>query len=150
MLKNEKGTLPLPRSAQRIAVIGPNALLSQSDAGYYGPSDVCGGNFWTLVDAVNASGGDGVQVRGRCRPAELPTLLAAPTLPTAAQQVWTTPGVPSVLSNDTSGIAAAVDMAKRADRVVLAIGTDLSWGREGKDATSLSLTPAQAELVQKV
>ena len=36
-------------------------------------------------------------------------------------------GVPTVLSDDTSGIAAAVEMAKGADEVILAVGTDLSW-----------------------
>ncbi len=32
-----------------------------------------------------------------------------------------------MLSDDTSGIAAAVEMAKGADEVILAVGTDLSW-----------------------
>jgi hypothetical protein len=48
-----KAALPLSgATAGNIAVIGPNAQLSQSDAGYYGPHNVCGGNFWTVVDAM--------------------------------------------------------------------------------------------------
>eukprot|EP00966_Prymnesium_polylepis_P016431 378774-Prymnesium_polylepis.1 len=51
LLKNDAGALPLERppagSAQTIAVIGPNALLSKSDAGYYGPRNVCGGHFYS-------------------------------------------------------------------------------------------------------
>ena len=47
-------------------------------------------------------------------------------------------GVPSVLSEDQSGIPAAVKAAKAADTVVLAVGTDLNWSREGHDATNVS------------
>ena len=59
-------------------------------------------------------------------------------------------GIPNVLSNDTSGIAAAAAMAKTADVVILAVGTDLSWAREGRDATSIELSPAQVSLVDAV
>ena len=51
LLKNADRTLPLAPS-QKVAVIGPTALLSRTDAAYYGPGDVCDGKFWTLVDAV--------------------------------------------------------------------------------------------------
>ncbi|KAK7232226.1 xylan 1,4-beta-xylosidase [Aureococcus anophagefferens] len=54
LLKND-GALPLKPSGTA-AVVGPNALLSKADAGYYGPTDVCGGDYWTLLDAV-ADGG---------------------------------------------------------------------------------------------
>ena len=60
------------------------------------------------------------------------------------------PGVPDVLSNDTSGIPAAVAAAKDADAVIIALGTDLDWAAEGHDATSIQFTAAQLELAQKV
>jgi len=41
-------------------------------------------------------------------------------------------------------------MARDADAVILAIGTDLSVGREGHDANTITLSPAQQELVDKV
>eukprot|EP00931_Biecheleriopsis_adriatica_P051458 TRINITY_DN29844_c0_g1_i2.p1 TRINITY_DN29844_c0_g1~~TRINITY_DN29844_c0_g1_i2.p1 ORF type:complete len:805 (+),score=148.68 TRINITY_DN29844_c0_g1_i2:44-2416(+) len=124
LLKNLKSTLPFHRDAVgTVAVIGPNAQLSESDSGYYGPHKVCGNNFWTLVDAVSQSG----------------------TVNTV-----TTPGVPSVLSENQSGIAAAVDMARKADTVVLAVGSDLSWSAEGHDAKNISLTDAQLALVTEV
>merc|ERR1719433_1914992 len=41
-------------------------------------------------------------------------------------------------------------MAKAADTVVLAMGTDLSWSREGHDATNITFTDAQAELISHV
>lgn len=124
LLKNEHSTLPLDRhGVGTIAVIGPNAQLSQSDAGYYGPSNVCGGHFWTLVDAL-AQGG------------QIKTV--------------STSGVPNVLSEDQSGIPAAVRMAQTADTVVLAVGSDLSWSAEGHDAKNISFTSAQAALIEQV
>jgi hypothetical protein len=59
-------------------------------------------------------------------------------------------GVPNVLSEDTSGIPAAVAMAAAADTVVLAVGTDLTWAHEEHDATSIRFTAAQLELIEKV
>ena len=50
-----------------------------------GPRQPCGDNYWTLIDAVTQH---------------------------SSTKVVTTLGVPSVLSEDTSGIAAAVEMAK--------------------------------------
>lgn len=125
LLKNVGGTLPLAPS-QTVAVIGPNAMLSRGDASYYGPGDVCDGKFWTLVDAVAGH-------------ATSKPLYAA--------------GVPSILSNDTSKIAAAAALGATADAVVVAIGTDLSWAHEEHDADpvhGITLTPAQAALVEQV
>ena len=54
LLKNVGGkTLPL-RSAGvgSVAVIGPNGNLSKAIAGYYGAAHVCGGNFYSMVDAI--------------------------------------------------------------------------------------------------
>jgi len=59
-------------------------------------------------------------------------------------------GVPSVLSEDTSGIAAAVDLAKKADYVILAVGTDLTWAHEEHDASSIVFTNAQSQLISQV
>mmetsp|Transcript_23199 Transcript_23199/g.65835 ORF Transcript_23199/g.65835 Transcript_23199/m.65835 type:complete len:902 (+) Transcript_23199:68-2773(+) len=124
LIKNEMSALPLDRSTVgTVAVIGPNANYSKSDVAYYGPSNVCGLNFWTIIDAVAQDG----KVR-----------------------TVTTPGVPNVLSEDQSGIPAAVQMAKDADTVVLAVGTDLTWAAEGHDAKNISFTDAQAALIEQV
>jgi len=124
LLKNDGDTLPLTKGKkQTIAVIGPNARLSESTAGYYGPHNVCDGKFWTLVDALQYD---------------------------SAKTVTDIAGVPNVLSGDTSGIPAAVDMAKTADVVVLAVGTDLSWSAEGHDAKTIDFTEAQLTLIEQV
>ena len=41
-------------------------------------------------------------------------------------------------------------MAKAADAVVLALGTDLSWAREGQDAVNITFSAGQLALVDAV
>jgi len=124
LVKNDQAALPLDRgSVGTVAIIGPNANLSESDAGYYGPHNVCGLKYWTLVDAVSQGG---------------------------KVKTVSTPGVPNVQSEDKSGIPAAVQMAKDADTVVLGVGTDLTWSAEGHDATNISFTDAQMMLIEQV
>ena len=125
LLKNDGKTLPLAASsAGTIAVIGPNANYSEGDTGYYGPHEVCGGatGYWTAVDAVAKY----------------------------ASKVVSVAGVPNALSNDVSGIPAAVAMAKAADTVVLVVGTDLKWASEGHDAVNITFTDAQTQLIEQV
>ena len=127
-----EGELPrLPLDAANvgtIAVIGPNANLSLTLAGYYGPANACpdgDGRRWpNLVDAIG----------------------------TYAPRVVTALGIPSALSNDTSGIAAAAQLVRdaHASLVVAVLGSDLSLAREGDDATSLALPPPQLALVDRL
>jgi hypothetical protein len=79
LLKNVKQRLPFhaPSAADanggggvQFAVIGPNANYSQGDAGYYGPRNVCGHNFWNAVDAV-AKYATAVIFPGRCELVEV-------------------------------------------------------------------------------
>jgi len=126
LLKNHDATLPLsPGVQQTIAIIGPTANLSKSDVSYYGPRVPCGANYWTLIDAVQQHSMPGTSI-------------------------VTTLGIPSPESADTSGIAAAVAMAAAADVVILAVGTDLDWAKEGHDTSSIDFTDAQAQLMSQV
>lgn len=126
LIKNANKALPLSPSIGSAAVIGPNSNLSHSIAGYYGPSNVCNGpfnnGFNNMVDAVQQ--------------------YVANTV--------TALGVPNVQSNDTSNIAAAVNMAKSVDTVVMAVGTDLSVAAEGHDTTSISFSDGQTQLIEAV
>ena len=106
-----------------MAVIGPNFNLSRADVGYYGPHAPCDNNYWTLMDAVEKH---------------------------SSAKATGVAGVPNVLSEDTSGIAAAVAAAKDADEVILAVGTDLTWAHEEHDAANITFTNAQAELIKQV
>ena len=85
--------------------------------------NVCGSKFWTLVDAV-ANGGE----------VETVSVL----------------GVPDPQSEDRSDISEAAQVARGADTVVLAVGTDLNSAKEGHDANSISLTEAQEVLIEQV
>merc|ERR1712080_754007 len=106
------GVLPMGAEG-KVAVIGPLSDFSRDIAGYYG-GNTCDGNYWTLIDAVKQYAPNTVNMKG----------------------------VDSVTTDDTSKIADAVNMAKDADVVVLAIGTELSIGREGMDASSIVLSAA--------
>jgi len=122
LLKNNQ-TLPLDRNSRpSVAVIGPNSKLSESMAGYYGPSNVCDNKLPTLVDAITQYAG----------------------------QVSYSTGTPSVLSNDLSQIPAAVSAAQKSDYVILAVGTDLTWAAEGHDATSIVFNEGQRQLILQV
>eukprot|EP00322_Chrysochromulina_rotalis_P005748 CAMPEP_0115828316 /NCGR_PEP_ID=MMETSP0287-20121206/507_1 /TAXON_ID=412157 /ORGANISM="Chrysochromulina rotalis, Strain UIO044" /LENGTH=493 /DNA_ID=CAMNT_0003281521 /DNA_START=1 /DNA_END=1482 /DNA_ORIENTATION=+ len=125
LIKNTVRTLPLSTSLIRsVAVIGPNAYLSKDVAGYYGSEAVCGGAYPTMVDAI------------------------ASAVPKA--QVHHAAGVPSVLSDDTSGISDAAGLAASADVTVLVLGTDLTVARENLDAVNLTFSAGQLSLVYAV
>ena len=64
-----------------------------------------------------------------------------------ATSVTTALGIDKVLDENTTGIPAAVALAKAADTVVVAVGTDLSWAAEGHDAHNISFTNAQMQLI---
>merc|ERR1719499_2007336 len=122
LLKNENSALPLSdEDDMLVAVIGPNSNLSEAIAGYYGGKPPCNNAYTNLVDAISQY-------------AKVETLL----------------GVPSVGSSDTSGIPVAVDLARKADVVVLGVGSDLSLEREGHDRTTVGFSDAQKALISRV
>ena len=52
-----------------------------------------------------------------------------------------------MLSEDKTGIAKAVALCAAADTCVVGVGSDLSWASEGHDASNISYTDAQQQLV---
>lgn len=64
--------------------------------------------------------------------------------------LWVHQGVRSASSEDQRFIGQAVNTAKSADAVVLAIGQDMTMAGEGHDAKNISLTEAQSSLVEQV
>jgi beta-xylosidase len=136
VLLSNDGTLPL-NSPRRIAVIGPNAEDPMAVLGCYSfpahvgvqhPEIPLGISLPTLVDSIRAEFPD----------AEI-----------VVEQGTTIDG------GETSGIAAAVAVAKSADVVILALGDRAGlFGRgtsgEGCDAQDLSLPGTQQELVDAV
>ena len=128
LYKNDGKALPLEKARLKtLAVLGPNANLGHQISTYYGGNN-CAGTYNSLKTSLEAA------------------------LP--AGTVVYEPGVPSVLSNDTSGVAAAAKAARAADETLLVLGTDLTWSHEEHDAVgaaeAISLSPGQMALLAAV
>jgi beta-glucosidase len=123
LLKNEGGVLPLAASAKTIAVIGP---LAADTAAPLGPWHTFGqpADVVSLLAAIRERAGAGIAVRHA-------------------------PGT-SLTGGDTSGIAAAVDLARAADVTVLALGEADSMSGEASSRARLDLPGAQRQLLQAV
>lgn len=131
LLKNDGALLPLdPRTVGTIAVIGPNAnreLLG----GYSGVPD----HVTTVLEGIRVRVGDAARV------------LHAEGCKITRGEGWTIDEVvPSDPSEDRRQIAEAVEVARRADVVVLAIGGNEQTSREAWSRTHLG-DRAQLELV---
>ena len=147
MLKNVGSTLPLTKGAVRsIALIGPNVKLSRQTNYYAGPRTPCDMQFSTMVDAISqyvpaskvfvANGTTVCDGSGSVVPYE----------PHVQGHCCASVSAPA----NATEIAAAVAMAKRADRVVLAVGTNLATACEGNDAASIAIPAGQRALIAAV
>jgi beta-glucosidase-like glycosyl hydrolase len=133
LLKNENNLLPLNRGLKSIAVIGPNADDAINMVGDYSP-EVILQRMASILDAIKAK--------------------VSP-----ATQVLYAKGC-AVNDQDKSGIAAAVEAAKKAGVAIVVVGEqarregehDLPspTDGEGYDVASLDLTGVQEDLVQAV
>ena len=117
MLKNDGETLPVARDAGKIALIGALADDALSQLGSW---------------------------RARGQAEDVVTLRTA--LEAAHSDVVFSAGADS-RSDDASGIAAAVEAAREADMIVLAIGEDFDWSGEARSRSSLELPGRQSELL---
>ncbi|SDD68827.1 beta-glucosidase [Massilia sp. PDC64] len=119
LLKNEAGTLPLRKGTRSIAVIGPLADARRDlEGGWIVDSNAA--TMASLVDAVRTHAGPGTRVA-----------YAAGC---------------DVACRGTEGFAAALDLARTADVVVLAVGESWDMSGEAKSRAHLGLPGRQAEL----
>jgi beta-glucosidase len=126
LLKNSDHLLPLSKTLGTIAVIGPDA--DEAQTGDYSPK-LAAGQMVTVLQGVESCVGPGTKVlyaRG-C----------------------------DATSDDTSGIAAAVDIARQADAVVLVVGDHSHDGGksttgENNDGATLEIPGRQRELIKAV
>ncbi|WP_081539922.1 beta-xylosidase/alpha-l-arabinosidase [Kitasatospora setae] len=133
VLLSNDGTLPL-RAPRRIALIGPNADTPTAVLGCYAFPVHVGGQHPDVPLGI-----------------ELPTLRQALAAEFPGTEIWTAAGA-SVDGPDTSGFAEALDLARRADVVVLALGDRAGlFGRgtsgEGCDVELLELPGVQQQLL---
>jgi beta-glucosidase len=136
LLKNEGGLLPLDKAAKTIAVVGPLAADKDSPLGNWRAQGVAGSAV-SLLEGIQAA----VPASTRVVHAEGVKLVTGPRNFMA----------PSVLNTtDRSGIPAAVEAARGADVVVVAIGEDAFQSGEGRSQVDIGFTGLQEELLKAV
>jgi len=152
LLKND-GTLPIKSSVKEIALIGPNADTWRCMVGDYSYPSM---RELLCQDPPSGSGYEGLTQADIDRmPVEIPTVFESlrQTLPTSIEVDYAK-GC-EVSSQDKSGFAEAVELAKATDLAVVVLGHksglafDCTTG-EFRDSTDLGLPGVQAELLQAI
>ncbi|HYN03555.1 MAG TPA: beta-glucosidase BglX, partial [Vicinamibacteria bacterium] len=136
LLKNEGGLLPLDKTAKTIAVIGPLAADKDAPLGNWRAQAVTGSAV-SVLEGIQAA----VPSTTRVVHAEGVKLVTGPRNFMARSVINTT---------DRSGIPAAVEAARAADAVVLAIGEDAFQSGEGRSQADIGLKGLQEELLKAV
>ncbi len=127
LLQNDKGLLPLSKDLKTIAVIGPNA--DEAQIGDYSPK-IATNQLVTVLQGVKSH-------------------------VSAESKVLYARGC-DALSQDTSGIAEAVEIAKQADAVILVVGDSAHPGGkksttgENVDGATLEIPGAQRQLIKEI
>ncbi len=136
LLKNEKSLLPLGKSLNSIAVIGPNADDDSNTKYRYGPSGVKG---VTVLEGIRNKLGNKVAVR-YAKGCEI------------VDASWPeTEVLPSPLTKEElTEIAKAVEITRNSDLAVVVLGDSSKTVGESASRTSLDLPGRQLELVQAV
>ena len=136
LLKNEGGLLPLDKAAKTIAVIGPLAADKDAPLGNWRAQAVTGSAV-SLLEGIQAA----VPSTTRVVHAEGVKLVTGPRNFMARSVINTT---------DRSGIPAAVEAARAADVVVLAVGEDAFQSGEGRCQVDIGFKGLQEELIKAV
>ena len=136
LLKNDNQLLPLKSSGQRIAVIGPLANDKDNPLGNWRAKAVSHSAV-SLLEGVRAAVEDGklidyaegakLAVAGRAFQSEI-----------------------TINTDDTSGFKQAVDIARKADIVLLAIGEDAYQSGEARSQVKVDLAGVQQDLFDAV
>jgi beta-glucosidase len=136
LLKNEGGLLPLDKGTKTIAVIGPLAADKDAPLGNW-RAQALTGTAVSLLEGIQAA----VPSTTRVVHAEGVKLVTGPRNFMARSVINTT---------DRSGIPAAVDAARSADVVVLAVGEDAFQSGEGRSQVDIGFKGLQEELMKAV
>jgi len=136
LLKNEGGLLPLDRNTKSIAVIGPLAADDDTPLGNWRARGLAGSAV-SLLEGIRAAVGPSVRV----------VHAEGAKLVTGARSF----AAPSVINtSDRSGFPAAVEAARSAEVVVVAVGEDAYQSGEGRSQTDIRLLGVQHDLLRAV
>ncbi len=141
LLKNETNILPLSKSIKSIAVIGPLANDKDAPLGNWRAKGTYNSAI-SLLEGVKNAAGSSTKIYY-----EKGVDLTIPTVKPSDNQFL----YPLKFNNsDTSGMAAAVEAAKKAEVVLLAIGEDAYQSGEGRSQTNIGFLGLQNELLEAV
>lgn len=134
LLKNENNLLPLAQSGKKVALIGALASDKTSPLG-----------SWRIAaqDNTAVSVLEGMQ---QYKNNQLTYVKGADLTKGRTQFVWET----HINTTDTSGFAEAIDVAKKADVVVMVLGEHGLQTGEGRSRTDLGLPGVQQELLEAI
>ncbi|MCB0180652.1 MAG: glycoside hydrolase family 3 C-terminal domain-containing protein, partial [Anaerolineae bacterium] len=155
LLKNDDDLLPLDPKIGKLAVIGPQADTTRHLVGDY--AYIC--HIETLMEAREKDTGLGMPVPDAMEidDAFVPMntiLQALRDMVSTETDIVYAPGC-TVLGDDRSGFAAAVEAARQAEVALVFVGgksglTDDCTCGEARDRADLNLTGVQAELVEAI
>ena len=136
LLKNEGDLLPLDKTVKTIAVVGPLAADKDSPLGNW-RAQAQANSAVSLLEGIQAAVSPGTKV------------LHAPGVKlVTGERSFLRPV--TIETSDRSGIPAAVDAAKAADVVVVAVGEDAFQSGEGRSQVDIGLKGLQEELLKAV
>ena len=136
LLRNEGGVLPLAKDVRSIAVIGPLAADKDTPLGSW-RAQAEANSAVSLLEGIKAA----VSPSTRVVHAEGAALVTGPRNFATPLQFNTT---------DRSGFAAAVEAARGAGVVVVAVGEDAYQSGEGRSQADIGLKGLQEELLREV
>jgi len=136
LLKNENDILPLRKSGQSIAVIGPLAADKDSPLGSWRARAVTNSAI-SLLEGMQSAVEDNLSLK-YAQGCELVTSERS-----FSQEL-------TFNETDRSGFAAAVQLARQSDVVVMALGEDAWQSAEGRSQVDIGLAGLQQELLEAV
>ena len=143
LLKNKNGVLPLSLRANKIALIGPFAENAQELVGPW-HSRAHKEDLISLAEAMRRHLDSGIQMSvARGCPMLEPGVVKPPLDIDTFAPITEAP-------SSSNELAAAVELAKSADVVVLALGEPLDWSGESASRADLGLPGKQQELFDAV
>ena len=136
LLKNEKQLLPLKKSGQKIAVIGDLADDKDSPLGSW-RAQAIKGSAVSLLEGLREAVADKSTVKFAQGP------VYVKNDPEFTKEL-------QINDSDTTGMAQAVELARKSDVVVMALGENCFQTGEGRSQTTIGLKGLQLSLLKAV